>query len=50
MIFMNYDQLDFEIPDTYKETYCECFFPFLLTMFSSFVVSKVQKQPPQVLC
>ena len=46
---MNYDLLELEIPDSYKKTYGDCFFPFLLSMFSSTVVLKVEKQLP-VFC
>ena len=46
VIFMNYDLLELEIPDSYKKTYGDCFFPFLLTLFSSTVVPKVQNQLP----
>ena len=36
------DLLELEIRDSYKQPYCDCFFPFLTTMFSSTVVHIVQ--------
>ena len=31
------DLLELEIPDSYKKPYCDCFFPFLTTMFITVV-------------
>ena len=42
MIFLNCDLLELEIRDSYKKLFCDCFFPFLTTMFSSSVVPAVQ--------
>ena len=41
MIFLNCDLFELEILDSYKKLYCDCFFPFLTTMFSSNVVPVV---------
>ena len=46
VIFMNCHLLELEILDSY----CDCFFLFLLTMFLSTVVLKVQNQLPEVFC
>ena len=41
MILFNDDMLELEIQDNNKKPYCDCFFPFLMVMFSITVVPKV---------
>ena len=41
VIFLNCDLLELYIRDSYKKLYCDCFFPFLRTMFPSTVVFAV---------
>ena len=50
-LLLKYKKIWFRDPRQLQENLTwPCFFLFLLTMFSSTVVSKVQKQPPEVFC